>query len=169
MSATPVASHSVITLAGSGQVQPLDEGFDKAHRVLSADVVVQGFRQKQELGTVMTGDMWHIAILAQHVPRRNPLRESFHTVCKNYASSTLRRRSRSPMSGLAGQSAGRDAVNTIACIGTMQGECPNSCCMADDSASWMRDGSPPVWWRISSRRGDPNTIPRANVTMFGTV
>ena len=30
----------------------------------------------------MTGDMWHIAILAQHAPRRNPLRESFHTVCK---------------------------------------------------------------------------------------
>ena len=33
----------------------------------------------------MTGDMWHIAILAQHVPRRNPLRESFHTVCLSFA------------------------------------------------------------------------------------
>jgi transposase len=58
---------------------------NKAHRVLSADVVVQGLRQKQELGTVMTGDMSHMAILAQHVPR-NPLRENFHTVGKNYAS-----------------------------------------------------------------------------------
>ena len=28
----------------------------------AADIVVQGFRQKQELGTVMAGDMWHVAI-----------------------------------------------------------------------------------------------------------
>jgi DICT domain-containing protein len=29
----------------------------------------------------MAGDMWHIVILTQHAARRNPLRESFHTVC----------------------------------------------------------------------------------------
>ena len=34
----------------------------------------------------MTGDISHMAILAQHVPRRNLLRKNFHTVGKNYAS-----------------------------------------------------------------------------------
>ena len=34
----------------------------------------------------MAGDMWHIVILTQHAARRNPLRESFHTVCLSYAS-----------------------------------------------------------------------------------
>jgi hypothetical protein len=33
----------------------------------------------------MAGDMWHIVILTQHAARRNPLRESFHTVCLIYA------------------------------------------------------------------------------------
>jgi hypothetical protein len=57
----------------------------RAEALSGADVVVQGFRQKQELGTVMAGDMWHIVILTQHAARRNPLRESFHTVCKKFA------------------------------------------------------------------------------------
>jgi len=34
----------------------------------------------------MAGDMWHIVILTQGAARRNPLRESFHTVCMNFAS-----------------------------------------------------------------------------------
>jgi hypothetical protein len=37
------------------------------------------------LGTVMTGDVGHVVILTQHVPRWNPLRGSFHTVCISFA------------------------------------------------------------------------------------
>jgi hypothetical protein len=33
----------------------------------------------------MAGDMWHTVILTQHAARRNPLRESFHTVCLTFA------------------------------------------------------------------------------------
>jgi hypothetical protein len=39
-----------------------------------------------------------------------------------------------PMLGLAGSVSKTGRVNTIACIGTVQGERPNSSCMADDSA-----------------------------------
>ncbi|MBV8894436.1 MAG: hypothetical protein JO266_21080, partial [Acidobacteria bacterium] len=49
------------------------------------DVVVQGFGEEQQLGTVMTGDMGHVVILTQHVLHWNPLRGSFHTVCLIYA------------------------------------------------------------------------------------
>ena len=62
---------------GRGKIEPVDEGLDEAHRVFGADVVIQGFGEKQQLGTVKTGDVGHVVILTQHMPRRNPLRRVF--------------------------------------------------------------------------------------------
>ena len=47
----------------AGEVQPIDEGFDEPHRVLGADVVVQRFRQKQELVAIISGDVRHAQFL----------------------------------------------------------------------------------------------------------
>jgi hypothetical protein len=45
------------TCGRQGHPEAIDEGLDEAHRILAVDVVVQGFGDKQQLETVMTGDM----------------------------------------------------------------------------------------------------------------
>jgi hypothetical protein len=42
-----------------GQIQSINKGFDKANRVLWADILVQRFCQEQGLGSVVTGDVAH--------------------------------------------------------------------------------------------------------------
>jgi hypothetical protein len=67
------------------KVEPINKGVDEPHRVLSADVVVDRLRQKQRLAAVVPGDVRHSRILSRERPRWNPLRPSFHTVCRNFA------------------------------------------------------------------------------------
>jgi hypothetical protein len=42
-----------------GQIQAINKGFDKANRVLGADILVQRFWKEQGLGSVVTGDVAH--------------------------------------------------------------------------------------------------------------
>jgi hypothetical protein len=45
--------------ARRGQIQSIDEGLDKAHRILWVDVIIEGFWQQQCLGSVVAGDVRH--------------------------------------------------------------------------------------------------------------
>src|SRR3954447_19683652 len=66
------------------EVQPVDKCLNEPHRVISSDVVVNCFWQQQQLGAVVAEDMWHAGILPRQRSHRNPLRPSFHTVCKTF-------------------------------------------------------------------------------------
>ncbi len=45
-------------------MEPVHKSLDEAHRVVGADIVVQGFGQQQKLGSGMAGDVRHVGILA---------------------------------------------------------------------------------------------------------
>src|SRR3954452_910405 len=45
--------------AGRLQVEPIHEGLDEPHRIVRTDVVVDGLRQEQHLGAVVTGNVCH--------------------------------------------------------------------------------------------------------------
>jgi len=45
--------------ASRGQIQSIDEGFDKSHGILRADVIIEGFREQQCLGSVVASDVRH--------------------------------------------------------------------------------------------------------------
>src|SRR4051794_35583781 len=41
------------------EVQPVNKGFDEPHRVVSSDVIVNRLREKEQLRTVVTGNVCH--------------------------------------------------------------------------------------------------------------
>jgi hypothetical protein len=41
------------------EVQPVDKRFNEAYRVVGSDVIVNRLREKEQLGTVVTGKMSH--------------------------------------------------------------------------------------------------------------
>src|SRR3954451_7818152 len=45
--------------AGRGQIQSINKGFNETHRVLRANVIIEGFREQQCLGSVLAGDVRH--------------------------------------------------------------------------------------------------------------
>lgn len=55
--------HKGELLLRQGHPEAVDESLDEARRILGVDVV-QGFGDKQQLETVMTGDVGHVVILS---------------------------------------------------------------------------------------------------------
>jgi hypothetical protein len=71
--------------SGRSQIKAIDEGVDETNRVVGADVVIEGFGEKQRLVAAMAGDMRRARILSAPSPRRNPRSTGFHTVCWVFA------------------------------------------------------------------------------------
>jgi hypothetical protein len=60
--------------------EPVDEGVDEPNGIVGANVVVHRLRQQQDLRTF---ESW--PILSRQARQRNPLSQTFRTVCKIYA------------------------------------------------------------------------------------